>query len=180
MRASSSAIVLGTFSDDRAPGHSDRTGRPHRIEAVQARADQPDGEPAAGVGRRRRLRWWRRSAGVAVAVAVMVLGSTGTAGATPRRPSPGEIATAAAGTIDGPVHGEFPVVDADGGVQTQRWQWGEVVAVNSASSADAPFSSTITVASEDGYASDYRVEPDQAAGVSVGDVVTVVGLVDRS
>src|SRR6478609_3351594 len=177
MRASSSAIVLGTFSDDRAPGHSDRTGRPHRIEAVQARDDQPDGEPAAGVGRRRRLRWWHRSAGVAVAVAVMVLGSTGTAGATPRRPSPVEIATAAAGTIDGPVHGEYPVVDADGGVQTQRWQWGEVVAVDAANPARPR---VITVASEDGYASDYRVDPGQADSIGIGDVVTVVGLVDRS
>jgi hypothetical protein len=102
----------------------------------------------------------------------MVLGATATASASGlRKPSPAEIATAAAEPADGPVHGEFPVVDADGTVQTHRWQWGEVVAV------DATHPTVITVASEDGYAGDYRVAPDQAQGLRVGDVVTVVGLV---
>ena len=100
----------------------------------------------------------------------MVLGSTApatSAGALPRKPSSSEIATAAAVPTDGPVHGEFPVVAADGTVQTQRWQWGEVVAVDSA---------RITVASDDGYASDYEVAADHMAGLAVGDVVTVVGV----
>ena len=71
------------------------------------------------------------------------------------------------------MHGQFPVVDADGTVQTHRWQWGEVVAV------DATHPTVITVASEDGYAGDYRVAPDTADGINVGDVVTVVGFVSR-
>ncbi len=109
---------------------------------------------------------------MAIAVAVMVLGSTATAsGATPRKPSRTEIDLVAAEPADGPVHGEFPVVDADGTVQTRRWQWGEVVAVDSA---------RITVASEDGYASDYRLDPAQVGRIAVGDVVTVVGLVAAS
>lgn len=125
--------------------------------------------------RRPRRRWWQRSAGVAVAVAVMVLGSTATAGgATPRKPTPAEIDVIAAEPADGPVHGEFPVVAADGTVQTRRWQWGEVVEI------DVSDSALITVASEDGYASEYRVGPDQATGLAVGDVVTVVGLVNGS
>lgn len=66
------------------------------------------------------------------------------------------------------------MVDADGGVQTQRWQWGEVVAVDPGNT-DEP--TTLTVASEDGYASDYRVDPGQADSIGIGDVVTVVGLV---
>jgi hypothetical protein len=113
---------------------------------------------------------------VAVAVAVLVLGSTDAAsGASPRKPSNAEIATVAAESTDGPVHGEFPVVAADGTVQTQRWQWGEVVAVGLVDPARAM---TITVASEDGYASDYRIDPDQADRIGVGDLVTVVGLVE--
>jgi len=113
---------------------------------------------------------------VAAAVAVMVLGSSATAsGSTPRKPSRAEIAVVAAEPADGPVHGEFPVVAADGGVQTQRWQWGEVVAVSREPNPAAPVG--ITVASQDGYASDYHLNPDQATGIMVGDVVTVVGLV---
>lgn len=132
-------------------------------------------EPVRGlpVRDRWRPRWWRRSAGVAVAVAVMVMGSTATASATgPRKPSSAEIATAAAEPADGPVHGEFPVVAADGTVQTRRWQWGQVVAVDPADPT------LITVASDDGYAGDYRVAPDQAGSIDVGDVVTVVGLIE--
>lgn len=106
----------------------------------------------------------------------MVLGSTATAsGSSPRKPSRAEIAVVAAEPADGPVHGEFPVVAADGSVQTRRWQWGEVVSVVRAPGPAQPVS--ITVASEDGYASEYRVDPDLAAGLTVGDVVTVVGLV---
>lgn len=123
------------------------------------------------VGSRRRPRWWRRSAGVAVAVAVMVMGSTATASASPRKPSRVEVATVAAEPPDGPVHGEFPVVAADGTVHTRRWQWGQVVAVDPADPT------LITVASDDGYAGDYRVAPDQANAIDVGDVVTVVGSV---
>ena len=106
----------------------------------------------------------------------MVLGSSATAsGAIPRKPSRAEIAVVAAEPADGPVHGEFPVVAADGSVQTQRWQWGEVVAVARASAPAMPAS--ITVASVDGYASDYQVDPEQAAELTLGDMVTVVGLV---
>lgn len=125
-----------------------------------------------------RPRWWHRAAGVAVAVAVMVVGSSATAnaaGATPRKPTPAEIDAVAAEPADGPVHGEFRVVAADGTVHRQRWQWGEVVAVLPA--ADRAEPASITVASEDGYASDYRVDADQAAALTVGDLVTVVGLV---
>lgn len=156
----------------------------------------------------------------------MVLGSTSTAGgATPRKPSPAEIAVVAAETSAGPVHGEFPVVAVDGSRLTRRWQWGEVVAIgeadhaagssDSAGPADAarpphgtgsveatkaalasPVAagaavatgagvdaakggaegfSLITVASEDGYASDYWVDPSRAAGLALGEWVTVVG-----
>lgn len=102
----------------------------------------------------------------------MVLGSSATAaGATPRKPTPAEIDVIAAEPADGPVHGEFPVVAIDGTVQTQRWQWGEVVAI------DAADPTLITIASEDGYASDYRVDPDELGAIAVGDVVTAVGLV---
>ncbi len=112
---------------------------------------------------------------MAVAVAVMVLGTTAPAsGATPRKPSRVEIDVIAAEPADGPVHGEFPVVDANGVVQTRRWQEGEIVAID----PDDP--STITVASTDGYASDYRLDPDQADRVAVGDVVTVVGQVSST
>ncbi len=136
--------------------------------------EQAAGEPDSAAPRR--LRWWQRTAGVAAAVAVMVLGSTVTAsGSTPRKPSRAEIDTVAAVRADGPVHGEFPVVDADGSVQLRRWQWGEVVAVEAAPDPDDP--ARITVASQDGYASDYQVEPAQADGLTVGDLVTVVGLV---
>lgn len=106
----------------------------------------------------------------------MVAGGSETAsGATPRKPSRSEIAVAAAAPADGPVHGEFPVPAADGSVQTRRWQWGEVVAVGPQTGSAEPTS--ITVASDDGYASDYRIDPDLAAGLAVGDWVTVVGLV---
>lgn len=111
---------------------------------------------------------------MAVAVVVMVLGSSAAeSGAEPRKPSRAELELAAAAPADGPAHGEFPVVDADGTVHTQRWQSGEVVAI------DAADTSLVTVASEDGYASDYRVDPDRASGIAVGDVVTVVGLVQN-
>jgi hypothetical protein len=145
------------------------------MDVVEANKDVRDRQSPV---RRSRPRWWHRPAGVAVAVAVMVVGSTATAnaaGATPRKPTPAEIDAVAAEPADGPVHGEFPVVAADGTVQTQRWQWGEVVAVLPA--ADRAEPASITVASEDGYASDYRVDPDQAAALTVGDVVTVVGTV---
>lgn len=117
---------------------------------------------------------------MAVAVAVMVVGPTATAtataaGVTPRKPTPAEIDVVAAEPADGPVHGEFKVVAADGTVHLQRWQWGEVVAVRPA--ADRAEPASITVASEDGYASDYRVDADQAAALTVGDLVTVVGMV---
>ena len=137
--------------------------------------DEPGGARKSNAPRRR-SRWWHRPAGVAVAVAVLVLDSTDAAsGASPRKPSNAEIATVAAESTDGPVHGEFPVVAADGTVQTQRWQWGEVVALGP---VDPTRSMTITVASEDGYASDYRIDPDQADRIGVGDLVTVVGLVE--
>ena len=71
------------------------------------------------------MRWWHRPAGVVVAVAVVAMGSTATASASGlRKPTRVEIATVAAKPSDGPVHGEFPVVDADGTVRTRRWQWG--------------------------------------------------------
>lgn len=145
------------------------------MDAVTAKQDERDRQWPV---RRSRLRWWYRPAGVAVAAAVMVAGSTATAsaaGVTPRKPTSAEIGVVAAEPADGPVHGEFPVVAADGTVQTQRWQWGEVVAVRPTADPAEPVS--ITVASGDGYASDYRIDPDHAAGLTVGDVVTVVGLV---
>lgn len=145
------------------------------MDVVEAKQEERDRQSPVA---RFRPRWWHRTAGLAVAVAVMVVGSTASAtaaGVTPRRPTPAEMGVVAAEPADGPVHGEFPVVAADGTVQTQRWQWGEVVAVHPAGDPTGPVS--ITVASEDGYASDYRVDPDQAAGLTVGDVVTVVGLV---
>ena len=42
---------------------------------------------------------------------------------------------------------------------------------------DATDPTVITVASDDGFAADYQVAPDQAQGLRVGDVVTVIGLV---
>lgn len=142
---------------------------------VAAKSDERAGQRPV---ERSRPRWWHRPAGVAVAAAVLVVGSTATAntaGATPRKPTPAEIDVVAAEPADGPVHGEFRVIAADGTVQTRRWQWGQVVAVLAAADPGEP--SSITVASEDGYASDYRVDPDQSAGLAIGDVVTVVGLV---
>lgn len=144
------------------------------MDVVAAKRDERDRQSPV---RRHRPRWWHRPAGVAVAVAVMVAGSTATthaAGVTLRKPTPAEIDVVAAEPADGPVHGEFPVIAQDGTVQMRRWQWGEVVAVLP---ADPTGPASITVASEDGYASDYRLDPDQAAGLAIGDIVTVVGLV---
>lgn len=141
--------------------------------------ERDDGDPDVGGGAPRggrRRRWWHRSAGVAVAVAVLVLGSSPTAsGATPRKPSRAEIEVVAAEPADGPVHGEFPVVAADGSVRIQRWQWGEVVAVDQ-NRADG--SAVLTVASSDGFAGVYRVAADQVTGITVGVEVTVVGVLE--
>ncbi len=70
----------------------------------------------------------------------------------------------------GPLHGEFPVVAADGTVQTRRWQFGRVVTV-----ADGWFA----VTSDDGYSNRYLVDTSvTAAAVRVGQDVTVVGVVE--
>jgi len=125
--------------------------------------------------RNRRRRWWHRPAGVAVAVTVL-LGSTGpAANASVHRPTRAQLAAVAAETVDGPVHGEFPVVQADGSVQTRRWQWGEVVAVDQPRAGEP---AVLTVASVDGFAGAYRVGADQLAGIALGAEVTVVGLVE--
>lgn len=113
---------------------------------------------------------WKRTTGVAAAVAVLVVASSSSARAsTPRKPSKAEIATVAATPVDGPVHGEFTVVNADGTEQVRRWQWGEVVDVNAEG---------LTVASADGLAGAYALGPGvSVADIAVGDTVTVVGTV---
>ncbi len=68
------------------------------------------------------------------------------------------------------MHGEFPVVAADGTVETRRWQWGRVVTVS-----DGWFA----VTSEDGYRDEYALDTGvDVGGIAVGQQVTVVGVVD--
>jgi len=149
---------------------TDRTAEPAPTTSETV-AGQGDPEDAAagmvGPGRGRR---WRRAAGVAAVVAVLVVANAKAAGAsTLRKPSKAEVATAAASAVDGPVHGEFRVVNADGTEQVRRWQWGEVVDITDAG---------LTVASSDGLAGAYELGPGvSVADIAVGDIVTVVGTV---
>lgn len=170
------------FPARRSHRHSKRTAWPATLGVVTTSDAIPVVRGPDPVGVDRRRRWWHRSAVVAVAVAVVALGSTPTAtaagtGTQPRKPSRAEMAVIAAEPADGPVHGEFPIVAADGNRLTRRWQWGEIVAVDPGRiDADGPSDGVIiTVASEDGYAGDYRIPPGQVEGLTVGDWVTVVG-----
>ena len=107
---------------------TDRTAEPAPTtsETVTGQGDPEDaGAGAVGSGRGRR---WRRAAGVAAVVAVLVVANAKAAGAsTLRKPSKAEVATAAAAPSNGPDHGQFTVINADGTEQVRRWQWGEVV-----------------------------------------------------
>jgi len=149
---------------------TDRTAEPAPTTSETV-AGQGDPEDAAagtvGSGRGRR---WRRAAGVAVVVAVLVVANAKAAGAsTLRKPSKAEIATAAATPSNGPDHGQFTVINADGTEQVRRWQWGEVVTVDDTS---------LTVSSPDGLAGSYQIGPGvDVADIAVGDVVTVVGTI---
>ncbi len=135
---------------------------------------------------------WKQVAGAGAAVAVLIVAQATAAKASTASP-PTATQTLSTGAYSwqvaaskgvgaatdqrdtaGPLHGEFPIVAADGTVQIRRWQWGEVAALSS----DA-----LTVVSDDGYTSDYRVGSGLGASadfdsVSVGELVTVVGTVE--
>ena len=142
---------------------TDRTAEPAPTtsETVAGQGDPEDvaaGTVGSGRGRGRR---WRRAAGVAAVVAVLVVANAKAAGA--------EVATAAATPSNGPDHGQFTVINADGSEQVRRWQWGEVVTVDDTS---------LTVSSPDGLAGSYQIGPGvDVADIAVGDVVTVVGTI---
>jgi hypothetical protein len=148
----------------------------------------PQGAP---VGR------WRQAAGVGAVVAVLIVAQARTAAASTASP-PTATQTLSTGAYHwhvaaspigpatqpkggGPLHGEFPIVAVDGTVQIRRWQWGAVAAL----SADA-----LTVVSDDGYISDYRVgagvggssglDPLSVGELVVGELVTVVGTVEAA
>ena len=139
----------------------------------------------------------KRAAGAVAAVAVLIVAQASAASASTASPptatqtlSTGAYtwhvatSTAADHTVQnratdhpegpGPLHGEFPIVGADGTVQIRRWQWGAVTALN----AD-----TVTIVSDDGYVSDYLVGAGAASNlesVAVGELVTVVGTVEAT
>ena len=150
---------------------TDRTAEPPSTttESVAGQGD-PEEVAAAGASESGRGRRWRRAAGVAAVVAVLVVANAKAAGAsTLRKPSKAEVATAAAMPSNGPDHGQFTVINADGSEQIRRWQWGEVVTVDDTS---------LTVSSPDGLAGSYQIGPGvDVADIAVGDVVTVVGTV---
>jgi hypothetical protein len=136
---------------------------------------------------------WKQAAGAATAVAVLIVTqATAARAATASPPTATQTLSTGAyswhvatATTDpatdqreggAPLHGEFPIVAADGTVQLRRWQWGAVAAL----SPDA-----VTVVSDDGYTSDYLVGADVGirpalASVAVGELVTVVGTVEAS
>jgi len=127
---------------------------------------------------------WKRTAGVAAVVAVLIVGNTTRATAA----APSAVATLSTGSYTwhvalppassasdadtGPQHGEFPVVNADGSVQIRRWQSGAVVASTEGS---------VTVLSSDGYRSEYRLGTGvDVQAVKDGATITVVGTVEIS
>ena len=149
---------------------TDRTAEPAPTtsETGAGQGDPEDvGAGTVGSGRGRR---WRRAAGVAAVVAVLVVANAKAAGAsTLRKPSKAEIATPAAPPPNGPDHGQYTEINADGSEQVRRWQWGEVVTVDDTS---------LTVSSPDGLAGSYQIGPGvDVADIAVGDVVTVVGTI---
>jgi hypothetical protein len=139
--------------------------------------------------------WWKRTAGTGAVVAALLVAQPGAANASTARPptatqtlSTGAYTWHVAGTAAvqhgaashdheaGPLHGEFPIVAADGSVQLRRWQWGAVAAFGA---------ETVTVVSDDGYISDYRIDTAAGAGqdldaLTVGERVTVVGTVEQT
>ncbi len=134
---------------------------------------------------------WKQAAGAATAVAVLIVTQATAARAATASPptatqtlSTGAYSWHVANPTTGaatdqrdegaPLHGEFPIVAADGTVQLRRWQWGAVAAL----SPDA-----VTVVSDDGYTSDYRVGAgvgiqQELDSVALGEFVTVVGTVE--
>jgi hypothetical protein len=151
------------------------------IGAVDIGAVDTAGEVLTATTERPRVSLWKRTAGVVAVAAVMIIGNTATASAAPPSPvatlSTGHytwhVARPAADAVvpaaEAPQHGEFPVVNADGSVDTRRWQSGTVVTVSDGS---------VTVLSSDGYRGVYRIGSEvDVHAVGVGSVVTVVGTV---
>src|SRR5664279_6100650 len=140
-------------------------------------------EPLAGaVGM---TRFWRRAAGTAAIVALLIVGnatqataaatSTGratnpvsnTAAGAASRPAASAGSDNSAGDDDSrasagsPLHGEFNVLNRDGSAQLRRWQSGQVDAIDSVS---------VTVLSADGFNSRYLLGPGvSVTGIGVGD-----------
>jgi len=118
-----------------------------------------------------RARLWRRTAGAAAIVAVLVVGNATQAQAAPR--SNGSTAaptnsSAGVGEVAGSaLHGEFLVLNRDGSAQLRRWQSGEVDAIDNLA---------LTVRSADGFNGRYLLGPGvSVTGIGIGDEVTVVG-----
>lgn len=133
-------------------------------------------------------RLWRRTAGAAAVVAVLVIGNAtvnaGSASASTRLnsttatvPVTGTATVSSSGAshpgtdgsapADAALHGEFKVINRDGSAQLRRWQSGSVNAIDEIS---------LTVRSADGFDSTYLLGPGvSVTGIDIGDEVTVVG-----
>lgn len=139
------------------------------------RLNRPVSEPGGNSGR---SKLWRRTAGAAAVVAVLVVGNatanSAAANASGRPTSaPGStwtattVGSASARTSASALHGEFKVINRDGSAQLRRWQSGAVDAIDEIS---------LTVRSADGFDSTYLLGPGvSVTGISLGDEVTVVG-----
>jgi hypothetical protein len=127
--------------------------------------------PAPPTGSPGRARLWRRTAGAAAIVAVLVVGNAAQAQAASRaggRTAEHGTSSAGAGeTAGSALHGEFRVLNRDGSAQLRRWQSGEVDAIDNL---------TLTVRSADGFNAQYLLGPGvSVTGIGIGDEVTVVG-----
>jgi hypothetical protein len=150
--------------------------------------------PQLGTSGRSRL--WRRTAGAAAIVAVLVVGNATQAQASTRTNSRSVVPTGSnsaevgerpelahdfvagdgselapadfvAGDGSSALHGEFRVLNRDGSAQVRQWQSGEVNAIDTL---------TLSVRSADGFNGRYLLGPGvSVTGISVGDEVTIVG-----
>ena len=159
--------------------------QPPATEVPGERVNPSTGRPGGNSGR---SRLWRRTAGAAVVMAVLVVGNatvnsaaanassrdigdaakTSTAGTSMAgTPTAGPAASHDAGASPAALHGEFKVINRDGSAQLRRWQSGAVDAIDEIS---------LTVRSADGFDSTYLLGPGvSVTGIGLGDEVTVVG-----
>jgi len=140
--------------------------------AMEGPKDGPKDGPDFSSGISGMSRLWRRTAGTAAVVAVLVVGNATAAGASTRAghtpvPTAADNPSPATDVSGAALHGEFRVINRDGSAQLRRWQSGAVNALDKIS---------MTVRSADGFDSTYLLGPGvSVTGIGVGDEVTVVG-----